>query len=57
MAAGLGVAFYDEQGHLLRHCKVLHSVVWPRIDTSAVPKALQEIDLQVLTDVTNASLW
>jgi glycerate kinase len=24
-----------------------------RIDTSAVPKALQEIDLQVLTDVTN----
>ena len=24
-----------------------------RIDTSAVPKALQDIELQVLTDVTN----
>ena len=52
MAAGLGVAFYDEQGHLLRPVGASLGRV-ARIDTSAVPKALQEIDLQVLTDVTN----
>lgn len=52
MAAGLGVAFYDEQGHLLRPVGASLGRV-ARIDTSAVPKALQDIDLQVLTDVTN----
>ena len=52
MAAGLGVAFYDEQGQLLRPVGGSIGRV-ARIDTSAVPKALQDIDLQVLTDVTN----
>jgi glycerate kinase len=52
MAAGLGVAFYDEQGHLLRPVGASLGRV-ARIDTSAVPEALQDIDLQVLTDVTN----
>lgn len=52
MAAGLGVAFYDEQGHLLRPVGASLGRV-ARIDTSSVPEALQDIDLQVLTDVTN----
>lgn len=52
MAAGLGVAFYDDQGHLLRPVGASLGRV-ARIDTSAVPKALQNIELQVLTDVTN----
>ena len=52
MAAGLGVNFYDEQGHLLRPVGASLGRV-ARIDTSAVPKALEDIDLQVLTDVTN----
>ena len=52
MAAGLGVAFYDDQGHLLRPVGASIGRV-DRIDTSAVPKALQDIELHVLTDVTN----
>lgn len=52
MAAGLGIAFYDEQGHLLRPVGASLGRV-ARIDTSAVPKALEDIELQVLTDVTN----
>ena len=52
MAAGLGVAFYDDQDHLLRPVGASLGRV-ARIDTSAVPNALQDIDLQVLTDVTN----
>ena len=52
MAAGLGVAFYDDQGHLLRPVGASLGRV-ARIDTSAVPKALQDIELRVLTDVTN----
>ena len=52
MAAGLGVAFYDDQGHLLRPVGASLGRV-ARIDTSAVPKALEDIELQVLTDVTN----
>lgn len=52
MAAGLGVAFYDEQGNLLRPVGASLGRV-ARIDTSSVPEALQDIDLQVLTDVTN----
>ena len=56
MAAGLGVAFYDDQGHLLRPVGASLGRV-ARIDTSAVPKALEDIELQVLTDVTNPSLW
>ena len=52
MAAGLGVAFYDDQGHLLRPVGASLDRV-DRIDTSAVPNALQDIELLVLTDVTN----
>lgn len=52
MAAGLGVAFYDDQGHLLRPVGASIGRV-DRIDTSAVPNALQDIELLVLTDVTN----
>ena len=40
MAAGLGVAFYDDQGHLLRPVGASIGRV-DRIDTSAVPNALQ----------------
>ena len=46
MAAGLGVAFYDDQDHLLRPVGASLGRV-ARIDTSAVPNALQDIDLQV----------
>ncbi|VTY20579.1 Glycerate kinase [Streptococcus parasanguinis] len=52
MAAGLGVAFYDDQGHLLRPVGASLGRV-ARIDTNAVPKTLQNIELQILTDVTN----
>ena len=49
-----GVAFYDDQGHLLRPMGTSLGRV-ARIDTSAVPKALEDIELRVLTDVI--PLW
>lgn len=52
MAAGLGVKFFDQEGHLLRPVGASLGRV-ARIDTSAVPKALQNIEFQILTDVTN----
>ena len=45
-------SFYDDQGHLLRPVGASIGRV-DRIDTSAVPNALQDIELLVLTDVTN----
>lgn len=52
MAAGLGVKFFDQEGHLLRPVGASLGRV-ASIDTSAVPASIKQIDLQILTDVTN----
>nr|WP_295348880.1 glycerate kinase [uncultured Streptococcus sp.] len=52
MAAGLGVKFFDQKGYLLRPVGASLGRV-ASIDTSAVPASIKQIDLQILTDVTN----
>lgn len=52
MAAGLGYKFYDQDGHLLRPVGASLGRV-ARISAEGVPASLRELDLEILTDVTN----
>ncbi|MDK6788257.1 glycerate kinase, partial [Actinotignum timonense] len=52
MAAGLGYEFFDKYNHLLQAKGISLDRV-ARISADNVPAILENLDIQILTDVTN----